>query len=212
MGIHTKTLYRLLAVGTVTLWRWPIRSHMSGNSSGSILRLALVLAVLATGCAGESPTQPTALVQPNAFVVASATGERKAVTAVSTLSAPGSTHAVIPQDFTLSTPCFGEPVHITGEVYEVIKLQETGNGLLTMVHHNPAGVTGVGLISGATYHGTGVGQGVTFGDEDFTFVLRFNLIGEGRAGNFMLHQTVHMTISRNGDVTADVMDVSMTCH
>jgi hypothetical protein len=142
------------------------------------MRRALVLALLATGCAGEGPTQPTDFPQPTAFVVAGPTGASSTVTA-STPSANGTAHAVIPQDFTLNTPCFGEPVHISGEVHEVIKFEETGNGLLAMVHHNPAGVTGVGLNSGAIYHGTGVGQGVTFGDEDFTFVLRFNNIGEG---------------------------------
>jgi hypothetical protein len=218
MCIHTKTLSDLLAIGTVTLGHWPgrcdtvkTRSHMSGKSSGGMMRCALVLAAFATGCAGESPTQPTALAQPT-FVVAGPTGGSSTVTAASTLSANGTAHAVIPQDFTLNTACFGEPVHITGEVHEVIKFQETGNGLLAMVHHNPAGVTGVGVHSGAIYHGTGVGQGVTFGDEDFTFVLSFNNIGEGSAGNFMLHQTIHMTTTANGNVTADVLDVRMTCH
>jgi hypothetical protein len=220
MCIHTKTLSDLLAIGTVTLWHWPVRcdmvkrrSRMSGKSPGAIMRCALVLAAFATGCAGQSPTQPTALAQPTAFVLAGPTGEPKAVTAASTLSAnAGTAHAVIPQDFNLSSACFGESVHVTGEVYEVIKFQETGNGLLTMVHHNPAGVRGVGLLSGATYHGTGVGQGVTFGDEDFTFVLSFNMIGEGSARNFTVHQTIHMTTTANGEVTADVLNVKMNCH
>ena len=185
---------------------------MSLRSFAAATGYALVLATFATGCTGQSPTQPTALTQPTAFIVPAQTGGPRTVTAASTLSANGTAHAVIPQDFTLYTACFGEPVHITGEVYEVIKFQETGNGLLTMVHHNPAGVTGVGLISGATYHGTGVGQGVTFGDEDFTFVLSFNMIGEGSAGNFKVHQTIHMTTTANGDVTAAVSDVRMTCH
>ena len=186
---------------------------MSGKSSGTIMRCALALAVFSTGCAGQSPTQPTALAQPTAFGVAGPSGGPKAVTAASTLAANGGTaHAVIPQDFNLFSACSGESIHVTGEVYEVIQFQETGNGLLTMVHHNPAGVTGIGLISGAAYQGTGVGQGVTFGDEDFTFVLSFNMIGEGSAGNFKIHQTIHMTTTANGDVTADVSDVTMTCH
>ena len=184
---------------------------MSVTSFMAATSYTIVLATFATGCTGQSPTQPTALT-PTAFMVPAETGGPRTVTAASTLSASGTAHAVIPQDFTLYTACFGEPVHITGEVDEVIKFQQTGNGLLTMVHHNPAGVTGVGLISGATYHGTGVGQGTTFGDEDFTFVLSFNIIGEGSAGNFMVHQTIHMTTSANGDVTADVSDVSITCH
>ena len=200
MCIKTKTLSDLLAIGTVTL-----------KSAGAVMRCALVLAALATGCAREGPVQPTALAQPTAFVVAGPTARSSTVTAASTL-ANGTAQAVIPQDFTLNTPCFGEPVHITGEVHEAIKFQQTGNGLLTMVHHNPAGVRGVGLNSGAIYHGTGVGQSVTFGDEDFTFVLSFNVIGEGSAGNFILHQTIHMTTTANGDVTADVLDIRMTCH
>jgi hypothetical protein len=42
--------------------------------------------------------------------------------------------------------------------------------------------------------------------------LSFYNIGEGSAGNFKLHQTIHMTTTANGDVTADVLDISMTCH
>jgi hypothetical protein len=178
----------------------------------SIVSLYLVGGFFATGCTGQSPTQPTGLTQPTAFIVAAQTGEPRTVTPASTLSANGTAHTVISEDFTLNTACFGEPVHFTGEIYEVIEFQETGNGLLTMVHHNPAGVTGVGLISGATYHGTGVGQDVTFGNEDFTFVLSFKLIGEGSAGNFMLQLTIHMTTTANGDVTADVLNRSVTCH
>lgn len=183
---------------------------MSMKSVGVMTVCALVVSAFATGCTGQNPTQPTGFAQPS--VTAPMAGP-SAVTAASTLAADrGTVHAVIPQDFTLSSACFGEPVHITGEVYEVIKVQQTGNGLLTMVHHNPAGVTGVGLLSAGTYHGTGVGQGVTFGDEDFTFVLSFNMIGEGSAGNFMVHQTIHMTTTPKGDVTADVSNVSMNCH
>jgi hypothetical protein len=186
---------------------------MSRKCVGATSVWALVLSAVTTGWTGQNPTQPTALLQPTAFNISAQTEGPRTVTATSTLSANGGTvHAVIPQNFTLTSACFGEPVHITGEVYEVIKVHQTGNGLLTMVHHNPAGVSGVGLLSGATYHGTGVGQGVTFGDEDFTFVLSFNVIGEGSAGNFLVHQTIHMTTTANGDVTADVLSLSMNCH
>ncbi len=178
----------------------------------SIVSVCLIGGFFATGCTAQSPAQPTALTQPAGVIIAAQAGEPRTVTAPSTLSANGTAHAVIPQDFTLNNPCFGEPVHITGEVHEVIQYQETGNGLLTMVHHNPAGVSGLGLISGAIYHGTGAGQGVTFGDEDFTFVLRFDIIGEGSAANFKLDLTIHMTTNASGDVTADVSNVSMTCH
>lgn len=182
---------------------------MSMKSVGVMAVGALVSSALATGCTGQNPTRPTGFAQPS---VTAQMGAPSAGTAASTLSVNGTAHAVIPQDFTLDAACFGEPVQITGEVYEVIKFQGTGNGLLVMVHHNPAGVTGVGLNSGAIFHGTGVGQGVTFGDDDFTFVLSFNNIGEGSAGNFMIHQTIHMTTTANGDVTADVSNVSMSCH
>lgn len=186
---------------------------MSVRSFATSSGCTLVLAAVAAGCTGQSPTHPTALAQPTTFLVAPETGGPKTVDGASMLSASGgTTHAVIPQDFTLDQACLGEPVHITGHVYEVIKVQETANGLLTTVHHNPAGVTGVGLLSGATYHGTGVGQGETFGDEDFTFVLSFNMIGEGSAGNFKIHQTIHLTITANGNVTADVSDVRITCR
>ena len=186
---------------------------MSRKCVGLTTVCAVLLSTVTTGCAGQNPTQPTAVVRPTPFNVTAQTGGARTVTAASTLSPNGgAVHAVIPQNFTLSSPCFGEPVHVTGEVNEVIEVQQTGNGLLTMVHHNPAGVLGAGLLSGATYHGTGVGQSVTFGDEDFTFVLSFNMIGEGPAGNFLVHQTIHMTTTASGEVATDVSNVSMNCH
>jgi len=37
------------------------------------------------------------------------------------------------------------------------------------------------------------------------------MIGTGGGVSFKTHQTVHATINANGDVTADVNNISVTC-
>jgi hypothetical protein len=122
------------------------------------------------------------------------------------------------QPFTrlLTAPCLGEPVLLEGTVHVVLHTTVDANGgTLTTRHTQPMGVTGVGLVSGTTYHATGVTERVTNAGpppSEFTIVNNFNIIGEGDAPNFLVHQLVHVTINANVDLTAEVDQDEVECR
>jgi hypothetical protein len=84
------------------------------------------------------------------------------------------------------------------------------------VHFQPQGATGIGLISGATYQAVGeTDQTITDNGPDqqfeFTFVNNFKMVSPGTTANFMVHDTVHLTVNDNGVVTAEVVNSSADC-
>jgi hypothetical protein len=122
------------------------------------------------------------------------------------------------QPFTrlLMAPCLGEPVLLEGTVHVVLHTTVDANGdTRTTRHTQPMGITGVGLVSGTTYHATGVTERVTNAGSppsEFTVVNNFNIIGEGEALNLLVHQLVHVTTNANGDVTAEVEQDAVECR
>jgi hypothetical protein len=126
------------------------------------------------------------------------------------------TNIVIPFNATLSNACLGEPVTLTGNLHVLVIVQETGNGTFVLTHAQPQGIEGTGQTSGALYRGTGVTRSSAFLDAappfDVTFVNNFRIIGAGDANNFMVHQVVHMTVNANGEVTATVSQIDVSCQ
>jgi len=167
----------------------------------SPLVLTLVLTLLLAGC--DVPTTPPAHpASPN--FAASATN----------------TNFTVLLDRFEFVPCAnggaGEFVHLTGRLHVIIQVTlSAGRSALLYSHSQPEEVTGVGLTSGAVYHGTGVTKvSQTFGSQfpvTRTFVNSFNLIGPGPNNNFKVHQTIHITINANGTVTAFTDNFSVTC-
>lgn len=112
----------------------------------------------------------------------------------------------------------GEFVSLSGTLHVVTRITIDANGgFHGTAHFNPQGVKGVGLTSGDTYQGNGVtktttniaGAGFPFTE---TFVNNFRIIGPGPDNNLLVHQTIHLTINANGDVTADVFVDSAECR
>jgi len=84
-------------------------------------------------------------------------------------------------------------------------------------HFQPQGAGGVGLTTGDTYNATGVTQEqdslpLTNGATEFTFINNFKIIGQGPDNNLLIHQTVHVTVNANGDVTTTVDNLSVECR
>ena len=104
----------------------------------------------------------------------------------------------------LATDC-PDPVALTGTLHGVITTVDNGaGGVLVSTNFNPQGVTGVGLVSGRIYHGTGVTHD-TFRaakGETETFVNNFRLISPGPGGDVIVHELFHVTVNANGTVTA----------
>ena len=109
-----------------------------------------------------------------------------------------------------------EPVLLSGNLHEVthITIDSAGNTHVHMLT-NAQGVTGVGLVSGTQYRGTGATES-TINDNTLPFettrVNNFRIIGQGPVDNLLVHATIHTTINANGEVTAEVVQESVTCQ
>jgi hypothetical protein len=111
----------------------------------------------------------------------------------------------------------GEPIALNGAIQVVFHVTLTpSGGLLVQEIFHPQGLTGIGLLSGATYHAVGETRDTTTisgtGGSTFTFVNNFKIIGEGQATNYLVHETFHVTINASGEVTAFVDNFSVDCR
>jgi hypothetical protein len=50
------------------------------------------------------------------------------------------------------------------------------------------------------------------GAAEFTFINNFRIIGQRDGNNLLVHQTVHVTVNANGDVTTIVDNQSIDCQ
>jgi hypothetical protein len=111
----------------------------------------------------------------------------------------------------------GELVRISGTLHIQQHITINGNRANIKSHFQPQGAGGTGLTTGDTYNATGVTQEqdsipLTNGAAEFTFINNFRLIGQGPDNNLLVHQTIHVTINANGDVTSTVTDTSIECR
>jgi hypothetical protein len=181
---------------------------------GGVMRVTRVVAALATlGLAGSplgcrdfarDPTGPNAMSASPVF-------------AASTIT----TNQQVPFAQIVIVPCAnngaGEPVLISGTLHilQHQTVSDAGN-VHVKVHFQPQGAGGVGLITGDAYRATGVTQ------EEFningplpitdTFINNFRIIGQGPDNNLLVHQTIHITINANGELTAEVVNTSVECR
>jgi hypothetical protein len=120
----------------------------------------------------------------------------------------------VPIEETLDNPCTGEEVLLSGRAHQLLRVTENGNTYHFGRHFNAAGVTGVGVTSGARYV-----LGATFNDE-FTIakggtqmsVQTLNVIGTGRTPNFLVRALFHVTIDANGDVHSYIDNYRSECR
>ncbi len=123
----------------------------------------------------------------------------------------------VPTAFEVVAPCGGESVALSGDLHILIHQTVNGNNVVLKTHVQPQGISGVGLVSGDSYHSTGVTQETvagSFKNGRFvdTFVNNFRIIGQGTGNNLLVHETFHLTVNANGDVTALVDNFSAECR
>jgi hypothetical protein len=130
------------------------------------------------------------------------------------------TNVRFPVDIVQFVPCAdggaGEFVHLSGNLHDLFHLMTNGNRFVLKVHTQPQGIRGVGLSTGDRYRGTGVTQetvsgSLVNGQFSDTFVNNFRIIGQGPGNNFLVHENLHVTVNANGEVTAIVENVSISC-
>ena len=123
---------------------------------------------------------------------------------------------VIQEDALVQHPCTGEEILLHLKqlfmIHEVDQVGKAFHGHITILDR---GTRGVGLTSGATYRQTGAEADRILLRTDphvvNTFTFGLNLIGQGRAPDFRVHTTFHVTITPAGVVTATVDKVRETC-
>jgi hypothetical protein len=114
-------------------------------------------------------------------------------------------------------PCTGDAVLLEGRLHILItETVDKNGGLHLKAHFQPMNLQGeviAGPNEGAKYNGTGVSQdrlNLKKG-ETFTMINNYRMIGQGKAPNFMVHETWHVTVNANGEVTANFIKVKVTC-
>jgi hypothetical protein len=109
----------------------------------------------------------------------------------------------------------GETITLSGTLIGIFTEQSLGTGgFLVTFHFQPQGVTGTS-ISGVTYHATGLTRETTVvvptGGLADTFINRFHIVGTGGAPTFYVKETLHLTVSATGEITASVDNFSEEC-
>lgn len=110
----------------------------------------------------------------------------------------------------------GELIEVSGFLHTQISLTTDKNGgVHASQQFNPQGVTGVGLTTGDRYNGTGVSRNsmstTATGVAVFTYINRFDMVGQGPGNNFSVHETEHTTVLPDGTVTVSFDNFSTTC-
>ena len=131
------------------------------------------------------------------------------------------TNDFVPFSLLVFVPCAnggaGEDVLVEGILHIEQHITINGNRASIKTHVQPQGAVGVGQTTGDFYNGVGVTQehdsipGVN-GAFEFTFVNNFRLIGQGTDNNLQTHETVHVTIDPNGNVTTVVDNLKVDCN
>ena len=180
---------------------------------------ALSLAFLSVAACSDAPTS-TASLAPRA-ATADLLTDATANAGSGSLAGMDHLSITIPSQFHAQNPCaggrFGEIVVFTGDQHLNFFQSSMKNGQLnTKLQWNAENVTGIGQYTGFEYRATGVTQDHTISSAslpyEYTMINNYHIIGQGQATNMDLHETVHMTINANGDVSAWVSDYNFTCH
>lgn len=113
----------------------------------------------------------------------------------------------------------GEFVRLSGDMHQLIlDTSDANGGRHVATQSQPMGITGYGEITGDKYQGAGVTRHQynfqsppDFYPLEFTDVNNFLLIGPGQGNNLLVHETYHMTINANAEVTVELLTIRLEC-
>ena len=108
----------------------------------------------------------------------------------------------------------GEDVFLSGNFHSVFHVTlDGGGGAHVKESHNPQGISGTGLITGAKYQGVGASSDEFNAKVGFehTSVTNKRIIGQGPGNNFLVHGISHTTVLANGVVTSFEDNFSIEC-
>lgn len=122
---------------------------------------------------------------------------------------------------TVFIPCAaggaGEVVDLSGPLHTLISFTINGNNVSGYFHFQPQGISGAGETTGDKYQATGVTQesfknSLQNGQANFTLVNNFRIIGQGPENNFLVHETMHLTVNADGTLTVFHDNFSIDCR
>ena len=109
----------------------------------------------------------------------------------------------------------GEEIYLAGNLHIVSHTTlDPNGGYHSTLSFQPQGISGVGSTSGDKYQATGITR---YSDNYLnlpyttTYVNNFRIIGQGPGNNYLVHETYHITINANGELTAFVDNWSIDC-
>ena len=122
--------------------------------------------------------------------------------------------------FQVFIPCAdggaGEVVDLNGPLHTLISFTIDGNNVSGYMHFQPQGISGTGETTGTKYQATGITKesfksSLQNGQANLTFVNNFRIIGQGPGNNFLMHETMHVTINADGTGTVIHDNFSFDC-
>ena len=119
----------------------------------------------------------------------------------------------VPVSITLSNPCNGEIIPLSGMEHFVFRLTYDNNGGVHVGGHENIQLTGIDN-DGNTYVGNLENlsdENAEVGHED-TSTLSFEVVSKESAPNFLVHAVFHVTVNPDGTVTARVADFTAECR
>jgi hypothetical protein len=136
--------------------------------------------------------------------------------AASAQAAPEHTTFRFPFEFSGSNPCSGELVVFNGTFSGNVTSFADSSGQIHFTAHQLLTAQGQGASGNHYSFSDTLNTSVTFAPDSAPFVLTQTLvdhvIAQGKAPNFVLHTTIHMTINANGEVTASTSESSAECR
>ena len=110
----------------------------------------------------------------------------------------------------------GEVVDLSGPLHTLISFTVNANNASGYFHFQPQGITGTGETTGLKYQATGITQqsfsgSLQNGQANLTFVNNFRIIGQGPGNNFLVHETMHVTINADGTLTVSFDNLTVDC-
>ena len=184
---------------------------------------AVIVGTLAVVGCGQmsSPTSPTLSVPSltpsvSAGVSSATIAALSASASTDVFTIPASVR-VSPGTKALIESCLGEAVTFVGDGLLVIHRTTLPNGSrVLVVHANPQGAVAVGASSGLTYRiaaSDGLARVVApSGTFVATFTANLNVVGPGGSSGFFGHIILHVSVTPDGDVTADIEIVDIDCR
>lgn len=144
-------------------------------------------------------------------------------TVTSTDRSPGSANEntihSVPFETTVYVPCAnggaGEYVELSGFINFIYQIQWNNNGFTMTYHDNVKEMTGIGVSSGEKFVAAGGTNGTVMGSwvsEQWVETTTSKVKVVGSSANFTVTYKDRITVTRDGNVTVENVEITVTCN